>query len=88
LSRRSSDATAHDWEPYPVIRIDLGDKQARTPDQLTTALAYAIGQNAERHSIRLKQTAASRVGPLGFTTMFVFAVATRFLWSSFPDAPG
>jgi hypothetical protein len=43
------DAVDYDWKPYPVIRIDLGDKQARTPEQLTTALAYAIEQNAERH---------------------------------------
>ena len=53
------DAGDYDWKPYPVIRIDLGDKQARTPDQLTTALAYAVGQNAERHSIRLRQTACN-----------------------------
>jgi len=47
------------WKPYPVIRIDLGDKQARTPEELKIALAYAVGQNAERHSVRLEQTACN-----------------------------
>jgi hypothetical protein len=51
------DATDYDWKPYPVIHIDLGDKQARSADELEAALAYAIRQSAEQHSVRLKQTA-------------------------------
>ncbi|MDZ7618827.1 MAG: ATP-binding protein [Patescibacteria group bacterium] len=53
------DATDYDWKSYPVIRIDLGDKQARSAEELTTALAYVIQQNAERHSIALRQTACN-----------------------------
>ncbi|MCL4202403.1 MAG: AAA family ATPase [Pirellulaceae bacterium] len=53
------DAADYDWKPYPVIRFDLGDKQARSPEQLTNALAYAVEQNAERHDIRLKQTSCN-----------------------------
>ena len=53
------DAMDYDWKQFPIIRIDLGDKQANSADGLMTVLAYAIQQNAERHAIRLKQTSCN-----------------------------
>jgi hypothetical protein len=49
------DGTDYDWKPYPVIRIDLGDKQARSADELTEVLAFTVREQAAR--IGMKVTA-------------------------------
>jgi hypothetical protein len=47
------DATDYDWKPYPVIRIDLGSKQAWDAAGLKHSLSLAIKQAAQRHGIDL-----------------------------------
>ncbi|MBM4088799.1 MAG: AAA family ATPase, partial [Planctomycetes bacterium] len=42
------DATDYDWKPYPVIRIDLGDKQAQTPEELKEVLSFTVREQAAR----------------------------------------
>jgi len=47
------DATDYDWKPYPVIRIDLGSKQAWDAPGLKHSLGLAVNQAAQRHGIDL-----------------------------------
>ncbi len=47
------DATDYDWKPYPVIRIDLGSKQAWDVTGLKHSLGLAVKQSAQRHGIDL-----------------------------------
>ena len=47
------DATDYDWKPYPVIRIDLGSKQAWDAAGLKHSLGLAVKQAAQRHGIDL-----------------------------------
>jgi hypothetical protein len=47
------DATDYDWKPYPVIRIDLGSKQAWDAAGLKHSLGLAVKQAAQRHGIEL-----------------------------------
>jgi hypothetical protein len=49
------DATDYDWKPYPIIRIDLGDKQARSAEELKEVLTFTVGEQAVR--IGMKVTA-------------------------------
>ena len=47
------DAADYDWKPYPVIRIDLGSKQAWDAAGLKHSLVLAVKQAAQRHGIDL-----------------------------------
>jgi hypothetical protein len=47
------EATDYDWKPYPVIRIDLGSKQAWDVAGLKHSLSLAVKQAAQRHGIDL-----------------------------------
>jgi hypothetical protein len=47
------DAADYDWKPYPVIRIDLGDKQARTVEELKEVLSFTVQQQAARFGIKV-----------------------------------
>ncbi|TVS14093.1 MAG: AAA family ATPase, partial [Planctomycetaceae bacterium] len=49
------DAADYEWKPYPVIRIDLGDKQARSAEELEEVLAFTVREQAAR--IGMKVTA-------------------------------
>ncbi|NCC52680.1 MAG: AAA family ATPase [Spartobacteria bacterium] len=43
------------WKKHPVIRLNLGDKQADTADVLKEKLSYAVRQNAARYGIELQE---------------------------------
>jgi hypothetical protein len=63
-------------EPRAGLSVHLADDQQRKRWQLSdeTVGLYWLQQPSQ------SLTRASRVGTLGFRTMFVFPVATRFLW--------
>ena len=43
----------YDWDTYPVIHIDLGDKQASSADELREVLDYVVSKLARDHDIQL-----------------------------------
>ena len=42
-----------EWKEHPVIRIDLGSKQAASADELKECLAFAVTSEARRHGVEL-----------------------------------
>ncbi len=45
-----------EWKSHPVIRIDLGDKQADTAEGLESTLRYAIIQQAQKSGVSVKES--------------------------------
>ena len=43
-----------DWKAHPVIRIDLGDKHARSADELKTLLSIAVKEVADQQGVSLE----------------------------------
>jgi hypothetical protein len=53
-------ATAdYDWKPYPVIHLDMGDRQAATAEELQKSLVYLIDRHAREFNIALTQDGAA-----------------------------
>jgi len=46
----------YDWDTYPVIHLDLGDKQSSSAEELKTVLDYTVTQIARKHDIQLEAT--------------------------------
>ncbi|NCC52798.1 MAG: AAA family ATPase [Spartobacteria bacterium] len=44
-----------EWKEHPIIRIDLGDKQAGSAEELKEKLDYSINNNADRYGITLQR---------------------------------
>ncbi len=53
------DEKPYDWEPHPVIHLDLGDKQSNSPKQLEKYLCYAVEQSARANGVELVSDEAS-----------------------------
>jgi hypothetical protein len=59
------DGTDYDWKTYPVIHLDLGDRQADTPAMLETSLRDCVDEQAHVLNVELsKETAAARLREL------------------------
>ena len=43
-----------EWKPHPVIRIDLGDKQAASAEDLKTILSLTVKEIADRQGVSLE----------------------------------
>ncbi|MGN0879039.1 MAG: AAA family ATPase, partial [Oligosphaeraceae bacterium] len=60
------DKQTYDWKPYPVIHLNLGNCDARTPEDLREYLAHVLRQACSDHDIKVdvdrSQLAASFEG--------------------------
>ena len=61
-----------EWKEYPIIRIDLGDKQASSAEELKETLSYTIDAQARQHGVEL----SARLPHLRFAEL-VEALAER-----------
>ena len=51
----------YDWKPYPVIHLDMGNCQAKTPEELNNFLFDTLTSLAEEHNMQLRgQSNATR----------------------------
>ena len=61
-------ATDYEWQPHPVIHLDLGASQAGTVEELNQSLDYLLQDNAEVHGLSLRrQGLAARFAELVIT---------------------
>ncbi len=47
--------TDYDWQPYPVIHLDMGDRIAETREELEASLNYLLDLQARAHGLTLSQ---------------------------------
>lgn len=44
----------YDWKPYPVIHLDMGNCQAKTPEELKLYLARILESQCAEHQVKVK----------------------------------